>query len=48
MNEREAKLKAIYNILVDNFWKSKIDFVREAEQVLEAIEQVEIDFEYAN
>lgn len=50
MNEREAKLKAVYNVLVDNFWSNRFpsDFNKQAEEILMAIEQVELDREYAS
>lgn len=49
MGERESKLNAIYNVLADNFWSNKfpVNFNKQAEDILNAIQQVELDREYA-
>lgn len=48
--ERERKLKAIYNLCVDSFWNrdgKSWDFPKLAEDILEAIEQVENELDDA-
>ena len=45
--ERKAKLDAIRIVLVDAFWEGRfpVDFNEQSENVLKAIEQVEIEFD---
>ena len=48
MSIREAKLKAIKQVCVDHVWGDNTwNFDQLAEDVLQAIAQVEIDYEYA-
>lgn len=47
MNEREAKLKALYIVLRDEFWKCPFNLHESAERILQEIEQVEREYEYA-
>lgn len=55
-NERESKLKALENIIVDMAWEWTSPFCKAemrhdrtywAERMLDAMEQVERDYEYA-
>ena len=48
MNEREEKVLAVRKVLVQIFWEQgPQDFNLSALRVLEAVEQVEREFEYA-
>ena len=47
MNERESKLKAIQQVFIEEVWQTPWDTKRASERILQAVEQVALDFEYA-
>ena len=47
MNERESKLKAIQQVFIEEVWQTPWDTFRAAERIMQAVEQVEVEFDYA-
>ena len=47
MNQRESTVKAIFDHLVFKLWSPSGNLMLDAEEIMQVVEQVELDYEYA-